>query len=42
LEEKGFHVKNREATEKRKRAKRQSKRKEVGEEKSLKLKDSPD
>ncbi|KAI5389866.1 hypothetical protein KIW84_075247 [Lathyrus oleraceus] len=31
-----------EAAEKRKRAKRQSKRKKVGEEKSLKLKDSPD
>ena len=37
---KGFHVKSREAAEKRKRAKRQSKRKKVGEEKSLKLKDS--
>ena len=39
---KGFYVKSREAAEKRKRAKRQSKRKKVGEEKSLKLKDSPD
>ena len=38
----GFHVKSREAAEKRKRAKRQSKRKKVEEEKSLKLKDSPD
>ena len=42
LVKKGFHVKSREAAEKRKRAKRQSKRKKVGEEKSLKLKDSPD